>query len=136
MTCLQFYHMLLLDYQRVFFMQVQSFRFSPMSQFLVTLTGTYSRIPGKTFFAYATFFCFLSHSHWHLLLFHFCFEFNFLPSNSHLHLYEVCFIDVYDSFIPFIILIDYFQIYIFYFLGYTYSTKWIRNSITTSIIPA
>ena len=89
MTCLQFYHMLLLDYQRVLFMQVQSFRFSPMSQFLVTLTSTYSRIPGKTFFEYATFICFLSHSHWHLSLFHFCFEFNFLPSNSHLHLYAL-----------------------------------------------
>ena len=43
--------------------------------------------------------CF-SHTHQHLLLFHFWFELHFLPSGLHLHLHDKCFFNIFDSFIP------------------------------------
>ena len=43
-------------------------------------------------------------SHRHLLLFHHSLEFYFVPSNLHLHLHEIYFANVFDSFIPVILL--------------------------------
>ena len=47
--------------------------------------------------------CFL-HSHGHLLLFHHWSELHFLPSNLHLHLHDICFVNIFYSFIPVIML--------------------------------
>ena len=44
------------------------------------------------------------HSHWHLLLFQSWFQLNVLPSNLHLHLHDIFFADIFNSFIPVIIL--------------------------------
>ena len=40
------------------------------------------------------------HSHWHWS-FRFWSELHFLLSNLHLHLHDICFVKVFDSFIPF-----------------------------------
>ena len=61
-------------------------------------TITCSRIP-KIFFSYIWRFL---HSDRHLLLFHHWFD--FLPSNLHLYLHDICFINAFESFIPVIIL--------------------------------
>ena len=47
--------------------------------------------------------CFL-HSHRHLLLFHHWFDLYYLSSNLHLHLHEICFVNVFNSFILVIML--------------------------------
>ena len=44
------------------------------------------------------------HSHRHLWLFHHSSELHFLPSNLHVHLHDICFVNVFDSFIPITIL--------------------------------
>ena len=75
---------------------------------------------------------FFLHSHSHLSLFHFCFELHFLPLNFYLHLHEVCFM---NFFIYTFDHSEYFQIYIFHFIGSTYSANWILKRITTSIKP-
>ena len=99
---------------------------------LVTLTSTYVRNPSLIFFMYVAFYCFFLHSHSHLSLFHFCFELHFLPLNFYLHLHEVCFM---NFFIYTFDHSEYFQIYIFHFIGSTYSANWILKKITTSIKP-
>ena len=78
------------------------------------------------------FIVFFLHSHSHLSLFHFCFELHFLPLNFYLHLHEVCFM---NFFIYTFDHSEYFQIYIFRFIGSTYSANWILKRITTSIKP-
>ena len=44
------------------------------------------------------------HSSQHLLLFHHQFKLHFLPSNLRLHLHDICFVNVFGSFIPVIVL--------------------------------
>ena len=39
-------------------------------------------------------------SHWHLSFFHHWFDLNFFLSSLHLYLHEICFANVFDSFIP------------------------------------
>ena len=43
-------------------------------------------------------------SDWHLLLFYHWFDLHFVPSNLHLHLHEICSVNVFDLFIPVIML--------------------------------
>ena len=47
--------------------------------------------------------CFL-YLHWHLLLFHFWIELHFLSLHFHLYSYDTCLVNVFDSFIPVIML--------------------------------
>ena len=49
------------------------------------------------------FFKFL-HPHQHLSLFHFSFELHCLPSNLHSHLHDICFVNIFNSFAPVIML--------------------------------
>ena len=70
--------------------------------FFTIFATTFSKIPNIIFFAHMFFRFF--HSHQHLPLFHVWFELLFLPSNLHLHLHDICFVNVFDSFIPVIML--------------------------------
>ena len=63
-------------------------------------TATCSRIPNMIFFMYMIFL----QSYQHLSLFHHWSELHFLPSNLHLHLHDRCFVNVFDLFIPVIML--------------------------------
>ena len=65
-------------------------------------TSACTRIPIKSFLH--TCFLGLLHSHRHLLLFHFWFDFHFLPWNLLLHSHDTCFVNVFDMFILVIIL--------------------------------
>ena len=47
---------------------------------------------------------FFTHTHWHLLLSQHWFDLHFVSSNLHLHSHEICFVTVFDSFIPVIML--------------------------------
>lgn len=93
---------------------------------LIKLTSTYTRIQGVIFFAYAIFHLFSTFT----LTLNFCFKLNFLLSTLHLHSHEIYFTRVFDSFIRFI------KFKYFILLEKTYSTKWIFNSIATSITTA
>ena len=115
---------------RLFLNVLQSFRYSPMSQSLSHLQAHMLGFQGQCSSHIQCSIVFL-HSHWHFSLSHFCFELHFLPSNSHLHSHKICFINV----LIHVFLLSYFQIYIFYFIGHTYSTKRFFNSIITSITP-
>ena len=66
---------------------------------------TFSKIHVVGFYTYflLDIWCFL-HSHQHLSLFHHWFELHFVPSSLHLHLHHICFVNVFDSFIPVIML--------------------------------
>ena len=64
------------------------------------LVTTRSRIPNIIFFTSR---CFL-HWHRHLSLFHYWSELHFLPSNLHLHSHDICFVNVFHSFVPVIML--------------------------------
>ena len=49
--------------------------------------------------------CFYTHINIYLSLLHHWFELNFFPSNLHLHSHDICSVNVFDSFIPVIMLI-------------------------------
>ena len=63
-------------------------------------TTTCSRIPNITFFTCIAFFWFL-HSHRHLPLFRFWSELHLLPSNLHFDSHDICFVNIFDLFIPY-----------------------------------
>ena len=65
-------------------------KYFPFSQLQVAGFQTYS---------FSHIWCFL-HSHWHLSLFHYLFDLQFVSSNLHLHSYEVCILNVFATFIP------------------------------------
>ena len=75
-----------------------TFHLNIIFQIFISLTTTRTRIPNIIFSTYAMFHWIL-HSHWHLLLFQFWFELHFIASNLHLHLHEICLINVFASFI-------------------------------------
>ena len=68
---------------------------------LITLASIYARIPSLIFFACLMFYWFFTFT---LTLFQFCCKLHFLSSHLHLRLHKICFINVLNSFIPFIIL--------------------------------
>ena len=60
-------------------------------------------VAGLKTYSFSYIWCSL-HSDQHLSLFHHWFELHFFPSNLHLHLHNICYFDVFNSFIPIIML--------------------------------
>ena len=69
------------------------------------------------------------HSHQHLSFFHFWFEY-YLPWNLHLH--DICFINVFYSFVL-VIMLSYYKYLDLYILFCLCFIGWIIKSISTSI---
>ena len=71
-----------------------------LAKFFSIFAITCRRIP-NIIFSHAWRF---SHSHQHLLLFHHWYKLHFFPWNLHLHSDDRCFVNIFDSFVPVIML--------------------------------
>ena len=70
-------------------------------RYLPFLTTTYRRVPNIIVFTYIWYFF---HLLWYLQLLRFLYESHFIPSSLYLHLHDICFVKIFNSFITVIIL--------------------------------